>query len=273
MKKKLKTHSKGIRKNEIIFLSQKKKYSFEDEWFNESMNNNFWMKWRLNSFLQSINKLSILKKQKLEILDIGCGTGVLMKQLKKETNWNVSGADIDIKALENNLVKNQNLYYYDINEEKKMLVEKFDVIFLFDVIEHIKNPKKFLDSAIKHLKPNGYLFINVPALNIFYSAYDEAVGHHRRYNKKTLLNELKHSSLNVIKIKYWGILLLPFLIIRRFILGKNLKSVDDKNRVIKRGWRPSKFLSLIMVTLMKIENSVLKKQIVGTSILCYCQKN
>ena len=58
------------------------------------------------------------------------------------------------------------------------------MVVLFDVLEHIPDTQPFLSSVIRHIKLNGFLLINVPALQTLYSKYDETVGHVRRYNKR-----------------------------------------------------------------------------------------
>ena len=67
-KKKVKASYDKSKLNGIIFLSQKKEYAFENEWFKESMNNNFWMKWRLKSFLNTLNSIDFPTNKKKDVL-------------------------------------------------------------------------------------------------------------------------------------------------------------------------------------------------------------
>ena len=62
------------------------------------------------------------------------------------------------------------------------LLHAYDMILLMDVIEHIDDDVGFLTAALKHLKSDGVVVINVPAHMSFYSKYDEVAGHKRRYN-------------------------------------------------------------------------------------------
>ena len=71
-----------------------------------------------------------------------------------------------------------------------MSIVRNNIIFLFDLIEHVKNDKKFISDTLFHLKKDGYLLINVPSLEFFFSKYDVAVGHLRRYDKKKLFSML-----------------------------------------------------------------------------------
>jgi SAM-dependent methyltransferase len=67
---------------------------------------------------------------------------------------------------------------------------KFDTILYIDVIEHIENASAELEQAKELLADDGYLIVLVPAHQFLYSAFDKAIGHYRRYNKKSLLAEI-----------------------------------------------------------------------------------
>lgn len=62
----------------------------------------------------------------------------------------------------------------------------YDTIVYIDVLEHIENDREELVRAAKHLKPGGNLVILSPAFQSLYSKFDRAIGHYRRYTKKTL---------------------------------------------------------------------------------------
>jgi 2-polyprenyl-3-methyl-5-hydroxy-6-metoxy-1,4-benzoquinol methylase len=60
------------------------------------------------------------------------------------------------------------------------------VIGLFDVLEHIPNPRHLMIEIHRVLEPGGVLVLTVPALQALWSDDDEAAGHHRRYRQKEL---------------------------------------------------------------------------------------
>ncbi len=64
--------------------------------------------------------------------------------------------------------------------------ELFDVVMYIDVLEHIRDDRRELALASKHLKPNGRLILLAPAHNWLFSRFDKEIGHLRRYDKKTL---------------------------------------------------------------------------------------
>ncbi|OGG80040.1 hypothetical protein A3A39_03035 [Candidatus Kaiserbacteria bacterium RIFCSPLOWO2_01_FULL_54_13] len=79
--------------------------------------------------------------------------------------------------------------------------EKFDVVFYIDVLEHIKDDSHEMQRAAEHLKPGGTLIVLVPAHQWLYSPFDKAVGHVRRYTKRTL-RDTAPPSLRLEKLIY-----------------------------------------------------------------------
>lgn len=64
--------------------------------------------------------------------------------------------------------------------------EKFDCIIYIDVLEHIEKDQAELAKAADHLMPGGHLLVLSPAFQHLFSPFDKAIGHYRRYTKKTL---------------------------------------------------------------------------------------
>ena len=62
----------------------------------------------------------------------------------------------------------------------------FDTILYVDVLEHIEDDRRELEIASGFLKPGGCLVVAAPAHQRLYSPFDKAVGHFRRYTKKSL---------------------------------------------------------------------------------------
>lgn len=65
--------------------------------------------------------------------------------------------------------------------------QKFDTILYIDVLEHIADDRQELLRASEHLKPGGRILVLSPAHQWLYSEFDAAIGHVRRYNRKSLL--------------------------------------------------------------------------------------
>ena len=60
--------------------------------------------------------------------------------------------------------------------------ERFESILYIDVLEHIRDDAAELVQAAAHLSAGGHLVVLVPAHQFLFAPFDEAIGHHRRYN-------------------------------------------------------------------------------------------
>jgi SAM-dependent methyltransferase len=64
--------------------------------------------------------------------------------------------------------------------------DKFDAILYIDVLEHIEEDKNELLEAARRLKSNGVIVVLAPAFPWLFTPFDKAIGHFRRYTKKSL---------------------------------------------------------------------------------------
>jgi SAM-dependent methyltransferase len=261
-----------VKRADVEILSECVGYQFEEEWLEEGNEDNFWMQWRLRSFLSQLKSLKVDREKPLKVLDIGCGFGVLRRQLEAHTKWIIDGADIDARSLSQCQAGQGRIFYYDIRDRHKDLLEAYDAVIAFDIVEHIDAPKPFLEAAVHHVRPGGWLLVNVPALQSFFSAYDEAVGHLRRYNKRSLQTEFAELPVAVQDLRYWGLTMLPLLAMRRIVVGRNLAASSDAQAIVRKGWKASPVLAHMLKAVMLLETAIMPKAFLGTSLLCACQK-
>ena len=140
---------------------------------------------------------------------------------------------------------------------------------LFDVIEHIDDTGTFLQSVLYHLKPGGWLFINVPAFDSLSSSFDEVVGHLRRYSKPSLRAALAAHRVAIRDLRYWGFSMFPYLVIRKLISPRGV----SVSRVIERGVLPPRpWMSRWILRIMELETAWLKNPLLGTSLLAAAVK-
>jgi len=66
--------------------------------------------------------------------------------------------------------------------------ERFDTICYIDVLEHIEHDREEVALANQYLNSGGHLVILAPAHQWLFSPFDAAVGHFRRYSRKSLLS-------------------------------------------------------------------------------------
>jgi cyclopropane fatty-acyl-phospholipid synthase-like methyltransferase len=138
---------------------------------------------------------SILSQDK-KILDIGCGLGFLLMALELENYKNLYGVEIDKKQFQNSKknLKFSKLFNQDAFIFLKNCRERFDIIFLYDFLEHIKKEKiiNFLKFVYKNLKKEGYLIIKTP------NADSPLLSSRMRYNDFTHETAFNENSIKMI---------------------------------------------------------------------------
>ncbi len=257
-------------KMKIIKESKSKNTKMNKYWLKSAGLNHFWMVWRIKFLLKLLDYYKITLNKKLKIMDLGCGNGILSNQLEMIRKIKIDRIDSDYRTLKNNKNVKGKLICYNVSNKINKLKKSYDMIFLFDVIEHVKNDKKFLSDTLFHLKKGGYLIINVPSLQFFFSKYDHVIGHLRRYDKNSIKNLVKRLKIQTITVDYWGIFLLPLLILRKVILFfYNKKDVD---KIVKKGWETNKYLNIFFKYVLELELKFFKKQFLGTSLMIILKK-
>lgn len=146
--------------------------------------------------------------------------------------------------------------------------EKFDLICLFDVLEHVDDDQTSINNIKKLLKTDGILLITVPAYQWLYGSHDKLLHHKRRYQ----LNQLEDILIEfkTLKKSYFNTFLFPLVTLSRII---------DKMIVNKKaslGYDiPNKVINTIFYNIFKSEKKFLSKInfTFGSSILFIVRNN
>lgn len=184
----------------------------------------------LNKKVKLINSFNTEDKS---VLDVGCGTGDFLLKCKKN-GWNVVGVEPNSNAY--NLAKTKlskgraSKIYSDIIV---MNTEKFDVITLWHVLEHVPNLSEYILKLKSLLKPNGVLLIAVPNYKsydasyykIFWAAFD-VPRHLWHFSKKSIQFLFSEQNMAIEKI-------LPMKFDSFYVSLLSEKYKNGKNNFIK----------------------------------------
>jgi len=112
------------------------------------------------TFQKYLNIVSSLGLKNGKLLDIGAATGFFMN-LAKKRGFQVKGVELSDFAAKIARDKDLDVVTGDLLSGN-FLGESFDVITMFDVLEHVPDPKKLISEASRILKKGGLLLINTP---------------------------------------------------------------------------------------------------------------
>jgi SAM-dependent methyltransferase len=82
---------------------------------------------------------------------------------------------------------------------------EFDTIVCLNVLEHIEDDGKALSQMRALLAPGGRLVLLVPAFQFLYGSVDSALGHYRRYTRKTLLPIMQRAGFLIERSFYMNV--------------------------------------------------------------------
>lgn len=190
-----------------------------------------------------------------KVLDIGCSSGVFLKDLEKLgfALENLYGIDISDKAIANckaNGIPNA----FVMDAQNITLTESFDIIVASDCLEHLQDDKQALKNWKSLLKVGGIMYVFVPAFMSLWSYHDEVNMHYRRYTNAELRAKISNENLEILKSSYWNFFLfLPVYLFRKLtaVFQKNKTGESD----IAIG---NAFVNSVLLQLIIFENKLLK---------------
>jgi SAM-dependent methyltransferase len=243
----------------IIYASAPTPVSMSDAWYDIASPDHFWIRRRFD-VLRALADGVIRKAE--HIAEIGCGNGLLQRSIEDHYGVPVAGFDLNDLALRKNMSRQSALYCYDVHQRSPEFRARFDLVFLFDVLEHIDAEDAFLDSLRYLLAPSGVLLINVPAHQSLYSAYDRAAGHIRRYSLAYLTEVARRNNFTVRSATYWGFPLVPLLMARKALLLFQRK----EQNIIRLGFDSRGKISNRALSLLS-RCEILPQRFSGTSLM------
>jgi 2-polyprenyl-3-methyl-5-hydroxy-6-metoxy-1,4-benzoquinol methylase len=187
----------------------------------ERIEGSWWYRGRAAAVHAALKKVGLKSKPK-KALDVGCGFGGMCDELLRVSE--------QVYAWEPHLAAHEALrtrrYAGIFHDEQGALVESYDLVGMFDVLEHMKDDFGFLERLRGSLTPAGRIIITVPAFSFLWSVHDELNHHYRRYTKQSLTQLLLRSGYELEFISYWNALFfLPAAIVR--LAGRTGESALD----------------------------------------------
>jgi len=216
--------------------------------FFEIQKKHWWFTSKKAIILETIARYTNLNPSST-ILDIGCGSGLMLNAL--EGLGNTSGMDMSDDAIQ----FSQEIFRGGIRkgylpDNVPFPENQFDLITALDVIEHIDDDVQSLKTIKELLTATGTAIITVPAYMFLWSHFDEINEHKRRYTLTELKNKLEQAGFRIEKISYYNTFLFPIAYVVRKLnnfLGRNGVSdiempSDIMNNLLRRVFSSEKSL-------------------------------
>lgn len=183
-----------------------------------------------------IMKEFLPSKDSIKYLDVGCSTGFVV-EAAKNIGWEAIGIDLNPSAV--SFGKSRGLDLRNSSLDEISFPENyFDAITLFDVLEHLSNPKDILEQSLKYLKKGGIIFIYVPNFDsasrvlLDLDAHFIWPTHHLNYyTPKTLTQLMKSLNLEISYLATEGLDLVDYMWHQEEIEHadvESLKKISDK---------------------------------------------
>lgn len=181
-------------------------------------------KMRIRTFASALKKLSrqfrFSLSQKTKVLDIGCAGGAFLQAAR---NLDLSATGIEPSKWLSNYARTE--HGLDVRTgtlfENTFSEATFDIVTLWDVIEHVPDPNKELIEVRRILKPDGILIVNYPDFGSFPS---RVLGrkwpfllsvHLVYYTRQTIRKQLRKVGFQVVDIRiHWQTLELGYVLKR-----------------------------------------------------------
>jgi 2-polyprenyl-3-methyl-5-hydroxy-6-metoxy-1,4-benzoquinol methylase len=136
------------------------------------------------------------------VLEVGCGKGAFSAKIKTKK---YKGLEFSETARDTGLGLGRDIVTESIEEHAFKNPEAYDTVVSFQVLEHTSNPRSFVDSCVRALKPGGTLVLTVPSEDSFLQhiqdfALNMPPHHVTKWTDKCLINLEKEFNIKCVHL-------------------------------------------------------------------------
>lgn len=153
-----------------------------------------------NRFLLELDRSLLPIKSAGHFLDFGCGRADVAAHMLSKKGWTGDLLEVDDRSRE--MVANDERFndckLYAKSDE--LQDDYYDLILMFDVLEHLPHPEKVLAGIYKKLKPGGALALIIPYRESTWGWDDDHYGHLRRWSAAETIEALEKESFVLLQL-------------------------------------------------------------------------
>jgi SAM-dependent methyltransferase len=235
----------------------------------------FWFTARNYALTTVLTELAPQLPRRYRVLEIGCGTGNTLRALKEgcPTAALIVGIDLFDEGLAY-ARRRTNAPLVRGRIEHAPFAIRFEVVGMFDVLEHIEDDAATLREVRALTAPGGYCVLTVPAHKALWSRFDEESHHCRRYESDELRERLISAGFRVEYLTPFMTTLYPIARVSRWLSARandvrRRLRLDSKSAVLNDlTVRP--VINEIIAFLLRQEAPFLRRRVqlpIGTSLL------
>ena len=152
------------------------------------------------------------------LLEIGCGTGFVLAGIAGAMpQLAIHASEISSGGLPYAASRVPQAELFQMDARAIPYAEHFDIIGLFDVLEHIEDDVLVVAQVRRALRRGGGLMITVPQHRFLWSQYDEHAHHVRRYGARELKRKVLAAGFRIVMMTSFVSLVLPLMMLSRFM--------------------------------------------------------
>ena len=169
------------------------------EVYRDLYRNHWWWRARERAILTEIRKLGFVQDGTAQILDVGCGDGLLFDAL--HPFGEVRGVEADPATLSQDSRWRKQIFQQPFDASFQPS-QRFDLILMLDLLEHLEDPEAALRHARCLLKPNGKLIMTVPAFQSLWTSHDDLNHHFIRYSRSSFSRLAAQAGVQLEQLRY-----------------------------------------------------------------------
>jgi SAM-dependent methyltransferase len=236
----------------------------------------FWFRARNQLISMIARKLVTQLRPGYSVLEVGCGTGNVLRALRQACpDGMVVGLELWFDGLRFAQERSSAaLVQGDVRHCP--FGKPFDLIGMFDVLEHIPQESQTLAALRDALAPGGKLMLTVPAHQYLWSYFDQAAQHCRRYSSKEIRDKLVQAGFEVEFLSQFMSCIFPVVWIFRKIGNRRLRHNPENSKALTlTEFRVVPGINALLAGLLKLEANWIgrcHRLPIGTSLIVVARK-